>query len=88
MTIRKAKNTTIAIASEKAGTVMARFEAVEREAQKIHEQQMGTKLARALLSNGSLHLVLSDGKATVEVANGAVALSVKQENEELENETE
>ena len=55
-----------------------RFASVEAEAQQIHTEQTGAQLVRALLQGGKLHAVVTDGQSTIEVCNGAVALSVAQ----------
>ena len=55
-----------------------RFQAVEAEASRIHAEQSGAQLVRALLQGGKLLSIVSDGKSTIEVCNGRVALSVAQ----------
>ena len=74
---RKSKSLTIA--AQNAGTIAARFQSVEAEANRIHTEQTGATLVRALLGGQGLHAVISDGKSTVEVFNGQVSLSVKGE---------
>jgi len=61
--------------------VAKRFASVEAEASRIHAEQSGAQLVRALLSGGKLHAVISDGKSTLEVMDGSVALSVAQPEE-------
>lgn len=39
-------------------------------------EQNGARLVRAVLDGAGLHAVISDGKATIEIVNGAVAVSV------------
>jgi hypothetical protein len=69
----------VTIAASAAGAVAKRFAAVENEASRIHAEQSGAKLVRALLQGGGkLHAVISDGKSTLEIMDGSVALSVAQ----------
>ena len=67
----------VTIAASKAGAV-ATDRSVEAEAEGIHAEQSGARLVRAVMNGGGLHAVLSDGTSTLEVCNGAVALSVKE----------
>jgi hypothetical protein len=71
----------VTIAASAAGAVAKRFASVEAEASRIHAEQTGGKLVRALLSGGKLHAVISDGKSTIEIMDGSVALSVAQAEE-------
>jgi hypothetical protein len=41
-------------------------------------EQTGAQLVRALLQGGKLHAVISDGKSTIEIMDGSVAVSVAQ----------
>ena len=78
--MKKSKgNNAISIAAADAATAITRFSAVEREAQRIHQEQTGSRLVRALLDGSGLHAVITDGKATLEIADGKVAVSVRQE---------
>ena len=70
------KSTAITLA---ASTAAARWNAVESVANRIHEEQSGANLVRALLGKNGLHAVISDGKSTLEVSDGQVALSVKSD---------
>jgi hypothetical protein len=74
----KSRNNAVTVAASKAGSVATRFASVEAEAQRIHTEQTGAKLVRAVLNGGGLHAVLSDGKTTIEVLDGKVALSVSE----------
>jgi len=38
-------------------------------------------MARAILSGGNLHCVVSDGRSTIEISGGKVAVSVQQDDE-------
>jgi hypothetical protein len=69
----------VTIAASNASAVAKRFAAVETEAQKIHAEQTGGKLVRAFMNGGSIHAVITDGKTTLEVQDGKVALSVTGE---------
>jgi hypothetical protein len=73
--MRRSKEVTTA--AQSAGSIMQRFAAVETEARRIFEQQKkpAPKQVRAVL-NGSLHILITDGKATMEVNDGVVALHV------------
>jgi hypothetical protein len=72
------KSKSVTIAASDAATTLARFAAVEAAAERIHQEQVGAKLVRALLNGGKLHAVISDGSSTIEVHDGQVALSVTQ----------
>jgi hypothetical protein len=74
----KTKSKAVTIAARSAGDIIARFEAVEAAACRIHQEQSGAKLVRALLKDGKMHAVITDGNATLEVMDGAVSLSVEQ----------
>ena len=76
------RNHSVAIAAESAGRALERFAAVEQAAQAAHEEMTGRAMVRAMLDGNGLHAVISDGKATLEIANGRVAVSVKQEEPE------
>jgi len=76
---RKSKAVTVATCD--AAAIMTRFKAVEDNAHAIHEQSVGTKMARAILSGGNLHCVVSDGRSTIEISGGKVAVSVQQDDE-------
>jgi hypothetical protein len=73
------KSKAVTVAAQSASAVSTRFTAVESEATRIHQEQSGASFVRALLKGGKLHAVVSDGKSTLEVMDGAVALSVAQE---------
>jgi hypothetical protein len=79
---KQAKSQAVTIAASSAGAVAKRFVSVEAEASRIHAEQSGSKLVRALLSGGKFHAVISDGKSTLDVMDGSVALSVAQAEEE------
>jgi hypothetical protein len=74
---KKSKGTAITLAAQRAEAIAARFAAVEAEATRIHEEQTGARLVRAMLGGNGLHAVISDGKSTMEVFDGQVSLSVK-----------
>jgi hypothetical protein len=76
------KSKSITIAASDAANTLARFASVEAEASRIHAEQAGSKLVRALLSGGKLHAVISDGSSTIEVHDGQVALTVTQPDTE------
>jgi hypothetical protein len=73
----KSKSLTLA-----AVGILKRFQAVEREAEHIAAGQNSTQLVQALLNDDGLHAIISDGRATIEIANGQVAVSVKGESGE------
>jgi hypothetical protein len=79
---KQVKSQAVTIAASSAGSVAKRFASVEAEASRIHSEQSGSRLVRALLSGGKLHAVVTDGRSTIEVCNGSVALSVAQAEEE------
>jgi len=73
------KSKAVTTCAQSAGAITSRFTDVERVATRIHQEQAGASLMRALLKGGKMHAVISDGKATLEVMDGAVALSVAQD---------
>jgi hypothetical protein len=65
-------------AAGEAGRVMARWNAVETEAARVHEEGQGRAIARALFSpDGSHHVLLKTGATTLEIKNGAGAVTVQ-----------
>ncbi len=78
---KQAKSQAVTVAASNAASMAKRFASVEAEASRIHSEQSGSKLVRALLSGGKLHAVISDGKSTIEIMDGQVALSVAQSEE-------
>jgi hypothetical protein len=74
----KLTSNAVSVAASNAGKIATRFQAVESAAQRAHEEMTGGRLVRALLQGGKLHAVVTDGQSTIEVCNGAVALSVAQ----------
>jgi len=72
------KSKAVTLAADAAANTLARFASVEAEAARIHHEQAGSKLVRALVSGGKLHAVISDGASTIEVHDGQVAPSVTQ----------
>jgi hypothetical protein len=77
----KAKSKAVTIAARSAGDTIARFEAVEAAACRIHQEQSGANLMRALLSGGKLSAIVSDRHSTIEIYDGKVSVSVKQDEE-------
>ena len=77
----KAKSKAVTIAARSAGDIVARFEAVEAAACRIHQEQSGANLMRALLSGGKLSAIVSDRHSTIEIYDGKVSVSVKQDEE-------
>jgi hypothetical protein len=75
---KQLKSQAVTVAASTAGVVAKRFASVEAEASRIHAEQSGASLVRALLQGGKLHAVISDGKSTLEIMDGSVALSVAQ----------
>jgi hypothetical protein len=78
---KQVKSQAVTIAASSAGSMAKRFASAEAEASRIHSEQSGSKLVRALLQGGKLHAVISDGKSTIEIMDGQVALSVAQSEE-------
>lgn len=76
MSKKEKSHNAVTVAASKAGSIATRFSAVEAEAERIHAEQSGAKLVRAMMNGSGLHAILSDGKATLEICDGAVALSV------------
>ena len=71
------KLTAVTIAASAAGAVAKRFASVEAEASRIHAEQSGASLVRALLSGGKLTWSFV-WQITLEIMDGSVALSVAQ----------
>lgn len=75
------KNQVVSItkSAQSAGALVTRFAAVETEATRIHQEQSGASLVRALLKGGRMHAVISDEcGSTIEVSDGNVMLSVSK----------
>ncbi len=75
------KNQVVAVtkAAQSAGALVSRFSAVESTATRIHQEQSGASLVRALLKGGRMHAVISDEcGSTIEVSDGNVMLSVSK----------
>jgi hypothetical protein len=73
--VKSSKSTAVTVAVSNAGMIAKRFQAVEAEASRIHAEQSGATLVRALVNGSGLHAVLSDGKTTIEVCWFAAARS-------------
>ena len=74
----KNKSKSIAVAAQSAGAIATRFSSVETEATRIHAEQSGARVVRALLGEQGIHAVLSDQHgATLEICGGQVAVSIK-----------
>jgi len=76
------KSKAVTLSASNAATTLARFAAVEAAAERIHQEQVGAKFVRAAMNGRGLHAVLTDGKTTLEVMDGKVALSVTQDAED------
>jgi hypothetical protein len=69
--------TAVTIAAGKAGAVLARWQAVEAQATRVHEEGQGRAIARALFTpDGSHHVILQTGGTTMEIKDGAVAVTI------------
>jgi hypothetical protein len=67
----------IAAAARAAGTVMSRWNAVEAQATRVHEESQGRAIARALFTpDGGHHVILQTGATTMEIKDGAVAVTI------------
>lgn len=55
-----------------------RFASVEAEASRIHAEQSGSRIVKALMNGSGLHVLVTDGKTILEIAGGVTALSVAQ----------
>jgi hypothetical protein len=64
-------------AAAAAGRAMARWNAVETDAARVHEEGQGRAIARALFTpDGSHHVILQTGGTTMEIKDGAVAVTI------------
>jgi hypothetical protein len=64
-------------AAREAGSVMARWQAVELAAQAVHESDTGRKLVQAIAGKDGVHALIRDQHGvTLEIAGGTVAVSV------------
>ena len=64
-------------AAREAGSVLARWQAVEAQAARVHEEGQGRAIARALFTpDGSHHVILQTGGTTMEINDGAVAVTI------------
>jgi hypothetical protein len=67
----------VTAAAESAGKAMSRWNAVEADAARVHEEGQGRAIARALFSpDGSHHVILQTGGTTMEIKDGAVAVTI------------
>jgi hypothetical protein len=64
-------------AAESAGKAMSRWNAVEADAARVHEEGQGRAIARALFSpDGSHHVILQTGGTVMEIKDGSVAVTI------------
>jgi hypothetical protein len=63
-------------AAREAGSVLARWQAVEAQAARVHEEGQGRAIARALFTPDGSHHVLQTGGTTMEINDGAVAVTI------------
>jgi len=67
-----------------AAGVLKRFAAVEADANRIHEEQGGRQIARAVMTDEGLHILMQDQHGTsLEIAGGKLAVGVKTKTEEV-----
>jgi hypothetical protein len=70
-------NHAVMVAAETASKALDRFQATETFAQRLFRPE-GNSSIKAVLSAGNLHVVLTDGKTTLEVSNGQAAIAVAE----------
>jgi hypothetical protein len=64
-------------AAESAGRVVARWNAVETEAARVHEEGQGRNLLRAVAGEDGIHAIIRDKHgATMEIAGGKIAVTI------------
>jgi hypothetical protein len=64
-------------AAGEAGRVMARWNAVETEAARVHEEGQGRNLLRAVAGEDGIHAIIRDKHgATIEIAGGKIAVTI------------
>jgi hypothetical protein len=67
----------VTAAARAAGTVMARWQAVELAAQAVHESDTGRKLVQALAGKDGVHALIRDQHGvTMEIAGGKIAVTI------------
>ncbi len=64
-------------AAEGASRALTRAEEIQTFAQRLFRPE-GSQSIRAVLASGNLHVMLTDGKTTLEVSNGQAAIAVAQ----------
>jgi len=57
---------------------LSRWNAAEEEAQRHHTTASSRKIVKAVMNGSGLHAFISDGKATIEICDGAIAVSVNE----------
>jgi hypothetical protein len=64
-------------AAQSAGRAMARWNAVETEAERVHEEGQGRNLLRAVAGEDGIHAIIRDKYgATMEIAGGKLAVTI------------
>ena len=64
-------------AAESAGKAMSRWNAVEDEAARVHEDGQGRNLLRAIVGEDGIHAIIRDKHgATMEIAGGKLAVTI------------
>jgi hypothetical protein len=73
----KKDNQAVTMAAQGASKALERFEGTEMFAQKLLHHGRSHAVG-AIFGNGNLHIVMSDGKATLEISNGQAAVAVSE----------
>jgi hypothetical protein len=69
----------VTVAAREAGAILARWGAVERAAQAVHEDDTGRKLVQALAGRDGIHALIRDQHGvTLEVAGGQIAVTIAE----------
>jgi hypothetical protein len=67
----------VTLAAREAGSIMARWQAVELAAQTVHEADTGRKLLQALAGKDGVHALIRDQHGvTMEIAGGKIAVTI------------
>jgi hypothetical protein len=72
-----AKHNAVTAAAESASQALTRFNETETFAQRLFRPS-GNKSVQAVIVNGKMHAIFTDGQTTIEIMDGNAAMSVAQ----------
>ena len=72
-----AKHNAVTAAAESASQALTRFNETETFAQRLFRPS-SNKSVQAVIVNGKMHAIFTDGQTTIEIMDGNAAMSVAQ----------